>query len=240
MNLPADLHGSLPVDNIRTDFGGFIVQAWGSNPGERRRSRCELWNKNESINSMTAYPQQSFRIAKAMCFGNDGLKQIYGNIQAQQSLSIEKSKLFEEQADDNVFSWSTLRKFLKIGPELNFVNVNILNLKELKDCPPPQNGISFANDIQIPNYCKVEMLDVRLNGFPLSQSSRDGYELFPHDFGWRLRINVPPEKSSTLLSYFITAAYKTDADLSWGWQIPADVKARAQTIPDLKEHAAIK
>ncbi len=235
LNPPPDLHGSLPVDNVRTDWGGFLIQAWGVTPGERRRSRVELWNRNDAMISMVLAPPQTYRIVRAAAFGPEGLKEIYGQTPVALSLNLKSSGLFENRADTGEYSWSAIRQFIKLGPEVNFTHANAINFNELSSGVPPQHGIAFAIDIQLPAQYRPELLDIRLNGFTLPPDARDGYELFPHDFGWRLRVNVPPEKSQRMRSYFITCAYRTDAPVAWGWQIPAEVKTRAQTLPDLRK-----
>lgn len=235
---PADLAGGLPVDQLSTDWGGFIVRSWGATPGEKRRSRVDLWNRAEGIESGVIYPSTTYRIGRFACFGEQGVKALFGDRPRAFSTNLVKSGIFADRADTAQINWSAIRQFLKLGPEVNLAMGTVSgNLDKMPDTGAPQHGVSFAFDIQIAPAHKVEMLDVRLNGHSLKEDPRDGWQLVPYDGGHRLFVHVPPEKSAKLHLYFVTAAYDSDAKLAWGWRPEPEILKRAAAAPELKAPA---
>ncbi|MBR7127609.1 MAG: hypothetical protein IKD09_03385 [Lentisphaeria bacterium] len=221
MNAPANLDGSFPVDNILTDWGGFMVQAWGTTPGEKRASRVELWNKIEEMQTFAVAPPVSYRIFRVVTFGSNGEKEFIGNLKPTWSYDTKTTGIFKNRPDTETVKWSVIDQFIKLGPEgrVGKVYANF-NVKEAK-CP--QNGISMAFDIQIAKEYDVDLLDIRLNGITLKKDSRDGYQLIKHNRGHRLIVNVPPEKSAKTAMYIVSAAYNSNAPLKWGWESPKNI-----------------
>ena len=232
MNLPADLDGSLPVDNILTDWGGFMIQAWGTTPGERRASRTELWDKLEEIQTYGAAPPVSYRIFRAVTFGSNGEAELTGGLKPAWSYDTKNTKIFKNRPDTDSVKWSAIDQFIKLGPEgrvgKTYPNFNA------KEAVGPKNGLSLAFDIQIDKKYDVDLLDIRLNGITLNKDSRDGYQLIKHDRGHRLIVNIPPEKSANMVMYIISAAYNSNAPLQWGWEAPKDVTVKTKTLPLVK------
>lgn len=233
MNPPKEADGSLPVDNLLTDWGGFMVQAWGTTPGERRESRVELWNKLDEIQTWGAAPPVSYRIFRIVTIGSNGEKELIGNLPVANSYDTKATKIFKNRPDTNTVKWSAIDQFIKLGPEGRVAKIyNIPNIKEAKG---PANGISLAFDIQISEKYDVDLLDIRLNGVTLKPDARDGYQLIKHSKGHRLIVNVPPEKSAKTVMYIVSCAYNSNAPLQWGWQSPAEIPITKKTMPFIRQ-----
>lgn len=230
MNPPPELNNSLPVDNIITDWSGFMIQSYGSTPGEKRRSRVELWSKAPEFRTYSLYPSTTYHIGKVITFGKAGLEQLLEGRDNAYSFNLARSAIFENRTSDAAFDWEAIRQFIRLGPEVNLA-YSMMELREPGTPSPIEHGITFAQDIQISPARQVEMLDVRVNGQPLRQDSRDGWELIKHPGGHRLLIHVPPEKSSKLGMFILTAGYTSDAELSWGWQPDPEIVKLAASIP---------
>ncbi len=233
-NLPPRNHRGLPVDNIFTDWSGRIVQSYGVTPGERRKSRVELWGKVDNIQTMVLYPQASYHGGFSVLFGKKGFSEFFGDQPYSVLLRLNNATAFANRKDDENFSWSAITQFLKLGPE-RFFNGSAfgIDFKNIPECDAPQNGVTLAADIPVSDKFKVKMLDVRLNGKALKESAVDGYEVVPHNAGHRLFINVPPEKSKKLNTYVVTYAYDSDAELTWAWQPNQEIIERAKKVPKL-------
>ena len=222
MTPPAELNGSLPVDNIATDWAGMMIRSYGRTPGEKRRSRVELWSKLDSLKSYCIYPETSYLIGKVVIVGPGGEKRLFGDCKKAYSTHIRRSGIFASRPDDENFDWTAIRQILKLAPKDN-LTFAMTDMSTPPETGLIQNGITFATDIQIPNRYQVKMLDVRLNGKLLAESETDGWQLVKHDNGFRLFVHVPPEKAKKLDLFFFTAGYTSDAPLAWGWQPSADL-----------------
>ena len=228
LNPPVDQNHSLPVDNIVTDFSGLSVCAWGTTPGEKRRSRCELWGQVEGIKTFCLTPRFTYHFAKLITLGRSGYKHAFGDKMPGPLGRYGISDFFDCKISNEDIDYDIIREFIALGPEKHISALDEIDLSSMPEHVTTEFGISFANDIQINPKFEVKMLDIRLNGIPLREDSRDGYQLIRTDHAYRLFIHVPPEKAIRLKFYFITAGYTADAPLKWGWQ-PAQ---NSQEYPD--------
>ncbi len=213
LNLPPEAAGSLPVDHAYTEFGNLTVAAYGRSPGEKRRSRAELWAAAPWMRTRMLTPNCSGRIGVALTLGVSG------------GLRLPESGLSWNQAGRTPFQdmpntpdcdFDAIRAFLAQGPERRFAA--ICDLPELDSDPRlPQHGLVLCSYIPVGASRNVRLEEVRLNGFPRREDPRDGYELIRGTDGHHLRINVPPALSRRLKAYLVTARYSTDADLRCGW-----------------------
>ena len=76
MNLPPEAAGSLPVDHTYTEFGNLTVAAYGGTPGEKRRSRAELWAAAPCMRTRMLSPNYNGRIAVALTIGVQGARRL--------------------------------------------------------------------------------------------------------------------------------------------------------------------
>ena len=151
-----------PVNRVKS-FTGHYVTAWGGRTAaERRRSRVELWEKQERFLQGILYPQTEGRDSYLV------------------AVDKEASRVLDE--DPEVFL-SNLRKqpgidaraietFVGAGPEVMIV----LDRGNQADAPGSsriRHGIGFR--FRIP-YRRPQLVDVRLNGHALAESPDDGFQ----------------------------------------------------------------
>jgi hypothetical protein len=223
MNLPPEAAGSLPVDHAYTEFGNLTVAAYGRSPGEKRRSRAELWTAAPWMRTRMLVPNLSGRIAVALTIGASGLGRLPS---PGPSWTTDWRTLFRDLPNRGDCDFDAIREFLAKGPEQRFVAT--CDLPDVgTDTGLPRHGIVLSSFIPVSPLRNVRMEDVRLNGLPLPADQKDGYELIRGTDGYHLRINVPPEKSVRLNLYFVTAGYSTDAVLRCGWVPSAAILAAA-------------
>ena len=178
LNPPTELNGSLPVDNLRTDFGGLTVGSGGVTPGEKRASRVEL--------SYRAYPRFHGRDLFVITLGKAGIRKFFGDRNPDAWHNLYLSKLFADRITDAEYDWDAISQFLRLGPETQFAPIGGLPVDP--NAPEQltlEHGISFAFDIPVAPQYQAEILDLRVNGFELPNAPRDGWQLLKTDLGYR-------------------------------------------------------
>ena len=200
-----------PVNRVKS-FTGHYVTAWGRTAAERRRSRVELWEKQERFLQGILYPQTEGRDSYLI------------------AVDKEASPVLDE--DPEVFL-SNLRKqpgidaraietFVGAGPEVMIV----LDRGNQADAPGSsriRHGIGFR--FRIP-YRRPQLVDVRLNGHALAESPDDGFQSWFGNGFTQVQVNVPPERARNLRIFILTIAYRPDVVRSYGWTPPRAVLDR--------------
>jgi len=201
LKLPPEMHGGLPVDHVGVDFGNIVIGSYGTNPGQRRISRCEIQAKMNSFVTFLQYPTRLGKIGVALTIGFKGLKQLIGDIPI--------AELTQHPAD--VFPADTA---CRCAVSQNVPGDKLAPLFHNPEAENPpetellQNGVRLQMFIPIGHRVRLAAEEICLNGKPLKASPTDGYELIAGSDGWHLFINVPPVKSRRLAIYHIQAKYK--------------------------------
>lgn len=214
LNPPKIYDGAYPVDSVFVDWAFGMVQAYGRTPGERRRSRCELVRKSETMRSFMLAPSIHGRLLWGVALGRSGCQRLYG---ADGEKSV--SDFFRNKESDEKINWEELAKFAENGNENQFYPIQWWPMPE-KDSSPLEHGIVLSWDIQMPLDCNLRIKEVCLNGFPLREDFADGYSLIKHDYGFRLKISISPEKAKNMDVWLISCSYTADKQPEIGWEVP--------------------
>lgn len=210
---------SYPVNRMK-HFVGHFVTAYGDDATERRKSRVELWSKQQNLALGFMYPQTDGR-ESLVCATSAAAKKAVA-VHGLDDLHANLRKHLGEGA-------RSIEKFIDAGPVIKLAmetpNPQLLAAKEADDVTI-ENGVSFR--LRLP-YQKPTQLEVHLNGQALGISSKDGYESWFADGYTQVQVNVPPAKAKKTELYFITCSYAPDAKRSTGWMPPAAVQQQQAT-----------
>ena len=205
-----------PVNRLAA-FTGHFVTPWGRNAAERRRSRVEIWNRQMEFTQTILYPQTDSRESYILSIGSETARVLQGDPLAF-AKGLEGAPGFDSAA---------LAAFVEEGPELKLA-VDRASGHD-PESAPIEHGIGFR--FRLP-YRNPTDLEVRLNGQLLEKSPMDGYETWVGNGYTQLQIAVPPEKSKLLRLFAITVSYEPDVKRNYGWEPPAEVKARLEGSSD--------
>ena len=198
-----------PVNRIR-GFASHFVMAYGHTAAERRRSRVELWSRQEGISQAMLYPQTDTRDTYIVAMTEE----------ATQLLDEDKEKFITNLGTLPNFNTKAFARFVQYGPEPMVVT---------RPQPSPtqnvQHGMSLR--LRIP-YRNPELVDLRLNGHPLEESPVDGYQSWYADGFTQVHINIPPQKTKSSGMFVVTCPYQPDVQRSYGWTPPQEVFQRLQ------------
>ena len=200
-----------PVNRVKS-FTGHYVTAWGRTASERRRSRIELWEKQERFLQGILYPQTDGRDSYLVAVG----KEASGILDSD--LEVFLSNLRDLPAVDA----QAVETFVRWGPEIMIV----LDKRGQTDTARPariHHGIGFR--FRIP-YRRPDLVDVRLNGHALKESPVDGYQSWFGNGFTQLQVNVPPDRARDLPVFIVTIAYRPDVTRRTGWVPPREVLDR--------------
>ncbi len=118
---------------------------------------------------------------------------------------------------------ATIERFRQTGPELK------LTMDQTTPAPEGakiEHGIGFR--LRLP-YRSPAKLAVQLNGTPLAQSAKDGFESWFADGFTQVQVNVPPAKAAATDLFFVSCTYEPDEKRTTGWMPPAAVQAQNAT-----------
>ncbi len=220
LNPPTELNGSLPVDNLRTDFGGLTVGSGGVTPGEKRASRVELWNQIEGVNTFRAYPRFYGRDLFVITLGRAGIKEFFGDKNPNSWSRLDQEQFFAPRTSGAEYDWEAINQFLRLGPETQLAPQGGLAVS--MNAPEHlriEHGLSFAFDIPVAARYQAEILDLRVNGFELPNAPRDGWQLLKTDLGYRVVIKLSGEKCADHNFFIVSCGYTSDAPApTWGWK----------------------
>lgn len=220
LNPPPELDGGLPVDNLRTDFGGLTVGSGGVTPGEKRASRVELWNQIEGVNTFRAYPRFYGRDLFVITLGRAGIKEFFGDKNPNSWSRLDQEQFFAPRTSGAEYDWEAINQFLRLGPETQLAPQGGLAVS--MNAPEHlriEHGLSFAFDIPVAARYQAEILDLRVNGFELPNAPRDGWQLLKTDLGYRVVIKLSGEKCADHNFFIVSCGYTSDAPMpTWGWK----------------------
>lgn len=203
-----------PVNRVK-NFVGQFVTAYGATASERRRSRVELWNKQENFAIGFLYPQTVGR-ASLVCA-----------LSAKAKEALKKTDLASVRAQLPALIGSgaaELEQFLASGPEPKMAMDDLSAAATAKD-DVVEHGIGFR--LRISDQAPKK-LDVRLNGEQLTESATDGYEAWPADGFTQVQVNVPPAKAQKVGLFFITCGYEPSVQRT-AWSLPAAVREQCRS-----------
>jgi len=202
-----------PVNRIKS-FCGHYVTAWGDTGAARRRSRVELWQRQAAFSQAMLYPQTDGRDTYVVAITKEAAELLDPN-PSQFVANIRGLKDMRANA---------IGTFVQAGPEIKLY-VERSSAAATVTSPRIEHGIGLR--LRIP-YRKPELIDVRLNGRLLRESSTDGYQSWFANGFTQLQINVPPAQSRTTELLVVTCAYVPDVKRTYGWQPPPEVLERLE------------
>ena len=199
--------------NRALSFCGHFVTAWGITAAERRASRVELWQRQDSMVSTMLYPQTDGRETFVLAVGR----------KAAGLIVEDKKKLVANLRTERGVRADAIEAFVDDGPENKFYCEPFVAAK-LPEFTPLEHGIALR--LRLP-YRNPELADLRLNGHLLAESRTDGYQRWFGDGYTQVQINVPPAKSRQTDLYVVTCAFCPDVKRSTGWVPPKEALGRA-------------
>ncbi len=209
-NMP---HRGYAVDRMKTITGHYIA-AYGNNAEERRRSRAELWERQENMSLGVLYSETDFRIMIACGITPTGQQAILAKDPLK--VKIAKADLAENLKALPDFDAESIRKYMEAGPEQSlYVGSRSAAIEKGID-----HGLAMTIRI---SYASPELLDVRLNGHSIPESTTDGYQTWLGDGYTHLRVNIPPEKTRDADLFILSCVYSSDKQRSYGWRPPTEV-----------------
>ncbi len=219
MTPPAEYENSFPVNNLRTDFGGFSVTSGGTTAAERRASRAELWSQVEAIDSYRTAPRFKGRDLYVVTLGKRGRDAFFGNRNPDSSHNLYLTRLFADKQNDANYDWDAINQFALLGPESHLAPLGGMpRPAETAEEVTLKHGIGFAYGLPVAAKYDVKLLDLRVNGKSLLDDTSK-WRLIRCDVGYRLSITLPPEACEGVSYFVVSCAYKTnEPPYPWGWQ----------------------
>ncbi len=200
-----------PVNRVKS-FTGHYVTAWGRTAAERRRSRVELWEKQERFLQGILYPQTEGRDSYLVAVDKE----------ASRMLDSDPEVLLSNLRNQSGIDAEAVETFVRAGPEI-LVVLDRRNQADAAGSSRIRHGIGFR--FRIP-YRRPQLVDLRLNGHALVESPIDGYQSWFGNGFTQVQVNVPPEKAKALRIFILTIAYRPDVTRSYGWTPPRAVLER--------------
>ena len=211
---------ALPVNATRYVYGPYTVQAYGQTLAERRRSRIELWQHQESITLGFLYNYVDGRDAIVCAVGPAGLQKLLGRAPTKPVHRVRVLDLIRNVRKLDGFDARAIEQFLLAGPQRTFAvdapRALISKVGAESDWRP-QHGLAIHFPIFYPD---VNHLDVRLNGRTLKANPTSGYQRWYRDEdGYTVvRVNVPPQVAASQDLFLITCAYRPPLQRAYGWR----------------------
>ncbi len=185
-----------------------MVTAYGQTAAARRRSRVELWNK---LHQMTFGILDPVVEGKIMCvcatsqaaagkwFKDRSLKGIINNLRGHSGVNAEAIARFSEgwPAGQN-----NPEPFLALQTGASDTKGTPAPAKQ--DDEPIQNGLCLR--IRLP-YRKARLMDLRVNGHPVSPSETDGFVTWTARGCTYCQINVAPSQLRSHDLFVVTCQY---------------------------------
>lgn len=194
-----------------------ITSAYGRTASERRESRVELWNRHGNFTLAMLYPQCDCRVLLACAVTPAG----------RAALTSPDPKLPMPSAQTFIDRMKTLpaveagaiEAFVKAGPETKLYIEPSASARS----GGLEHGISIILRL---SYAKPELLDLRLNGHLLRESTTDGYQTWLADGFTHIQVNVPPAKTRTADLFIVSCAYRPEVQRHYGWRPPQEVMTK--------------
>lgn len=193
------------------------LTAYGRTAHERRRSRLELWSRTRQLTWGFDWPETEGIILCACAtspaaaetwLGDGTLTDVAGRIQRHPRMNAEPIRRLAHAhpLEDG-----------KRGARLLLEGWGATRNEDDRTSPslPVRHGLAVR--LRIP-YSKAQLLDLRLNGYPLQLSETDGFLTWVARGFTFVQINVPPERSRTEDLFVITCEYDPREKRSQGKQ----------------------
>jgi hypothetical protein len=189
------------------------VTAWGVTPGQRRRSRVELWDKIGGFTTGLMHPELPGRLMYVCSTSRETDQAVF-----EQAFGQPIRHFLDKLEGRGGFDTERLRAFMEPDPGL-YLALDLQRTKEeaLTDASrvislPEDTGAGgsgkvihgIAFKLRIP-FPRAVLQDVSMNGNRLSESENDGYITWK-DGSWTIvQVNVPPGADNELA--VVTVAY---------------------------------
>lgn len=204
------------------------LMAGGRNDGELRKSREELWNRQDRLPLALLTPWADGRCTALGILTSHGAA-LLAKSEPVLPAKISKEDLLNFVANAPGVDREKLTAYLKAGPEntlfFDMATGLALPMAEIPETPI-RSGLAFR--FRIP-YQKVAFREVALNGFPLKQSDDFGYAIWVAGGFTHLQVNLPPEEAEKLDFALITLSYTPADPHQQGWMPPATVLESLKT-----------
>lgn len=212
----------LPVNRAVYQPGNLSVCAYGATAAARRRSRVELWQRQEEIILGSAYPYTDGRIMAVCGIGTDASRKLFG---VSKGPVIPMHDFLRNLRKGSGLDTDSLDRYVLSGPQYSvYMNGTAEPPRDGKAFAPPEHGLA----IEIPVFYRApELLDVRLNGTLLPKDPVRGYQAWYSEWeGYTLlRVNIPPERVRSGNLFVVTCLYKPDVRRVYGWEPPVRAAA---------------
>ncbi len=206
------------------------LMAAGRTNGELRKSREELWNRQERLPLAMLTQWADGRCAAIGIFTSRGAA-LLAKSEPALPAKISKGDLLEFVASAPGVDREKLTAYLKGGPENTLFFDMAMGLAiPVAEIPETPVRSSLAFRFRIP-YQKVAFREVALNGFPLKPSDDFGYATWVADGFTHLQVNLPSEETQKLDFALITASYTPADPHQQGWKPPATVLESLKSKP---------
>lgn len=216
-----------PVDRVKPFVGHFLV-ARGASAEARRRSRAELWQRQDRFTHAILYPQTDGRDSYFVALTPAAAKYLDAEpekfLAQLQPLSSPPATNAGGPQSQPAIDTAAIAAFLHDGPEIKLYIEPGKNTP-VAACPPLEHGLALR--LRIP-YRKPELVDLRLNGHLLQERPTGGYQVWWADGYTQVQIDVPPEKVPRHELLLVTCAYAPDVQRNYGWTPPPEVRQRIQ------------
>lgn len=178
-----------------------LACAWGETPGQRRRSRVELWQRHGlAMQADTRVPPS--RVAYGSCATtSEGLRLLGVDPKTGRGEGVGRFLAMIER--DERFNADALRTFFRDYPSDDFARLLLYNAPRIgsEDESPIRNGLALRLHLQ---HAEAKIEEVRLNGHLLGESATDGY-LVKRCQGTAVHVSIPPGKVHDL--HVVTIRY---------------------------------
>jgi len=207
---PGEAHAGYPTRVVAVQ-GFNLLAAYGATAAARRRSRVELWNRQEHLVHGTANPNKegvivylcatSARAAQEW-LGDRSLKGLADRLAAHPHVDAGPLKALVPEYPDFPGQW---------GAEAN------VSLPRVEggaiEAPPVQHGLCMR--LRLP-YPAARLVGLQVNGRPAHVSAVDGYQTRAAR-GWTyVEVNVPPEVTRQQDLFVVTGRYDPGAQRTQG------------------------
>ncbi|MDR0932961.1 MAG: hypothetical protein LBM70_08095 [Victivallales bacterium] len=200
------------VNTIKTNYN-CSLESYGLTRAERRKSRSSLWQKQQYFAIGSSYPQSSNYMIGVVAYGAEGLKKLTGSIKDSGRWGqVTFADLLNSIANDNAITIPEIKHFISYAPP---TVQKIMFEKGVpdKDSAEPNLSEGIAILCTLPT-AENEILEIRLNGHPVSESPVDGYECWSENGFTYIRVNIPPERITKEKLFLVTCAWNPKQDIA--------------------------
>ena len=206
-----------PVDHVNQWLGTQLA-AWGTEPGQRRRSRVELWQNVGQYAVGATYPEHRGTVGSVAAFSEEGFRQLGNPAPDERWKTAGIDPVFERLTDEEQFdidglhAWCQERPTVPEGFEWPQAGIAMRGPAEFSvEVTPPDHGVLI--NMLIP-YRHATIVEVSLDGRPIEESATDGYTL-TRDPGCVVHVAIPPGEVQNL--HIATCTYQPEVERRAGF-----------------------